>query len=470
MGKRKARSCPGCQRLRQQLQAMEARVRQLEEALAAARKNSTTSSKPPSSDIVKPPRSDAETDGEQRARGGQPGHPKHERTPFTPEQVQDSFDYHVEVCPDCGHALRPTGFGPQVIQQVELQEIAWRVAEHRQHEAICPCCRKVYHGVLPGDVAKGGLLGPRLTALVAFLKGACHASYSTVRKFLRDVLKLTISRGQLAKVVAKVSEALRQPYEELLDRLPLEPRVNVDETGHKNNKELFWTWCFRAQLYTLFKIEPSRSADVLIKVLSAEFTGVLGCDFFSAYRRYMRECDIIVQFCLAHFIREVKYLTTLPDPRDREYGERLREALRQLFGVIHQRRELSAADFARQLDYTRAQVLWQGTHEVPATPAAGRLAARLMKYGKSYFRFITTPGVEPTNNLAEQAIRFVVIDRHITQGTRGETGQRWCERIWTVIATCAQQGRSVFEFLKTAVEQWFHEEPGPSLLESRPVM
>ena len=52
-----------------------------------------------------------------------------------------------------------------------------------------------------------------------------------------------------------------------------------------------------------------------------------------------------------------------------------------------------------------------------------------------------------TNNLAEQAIRFVVIDRHITQGTRSEKGRRWCERIWTVMATCAQQGRAVFQFL-----------------------
>ena len=40
----------------------------------------------------------------------------------------------------------------------------------------------------------------------------------------------------------------------------------------------------------------------------------------------------------------------------------------------------------------------------------------------SYFRFITTAGVDPTNNLAEQAIRFVVIDRLITQGTRSERG------------------------------------------------
>jgi transposase len=77
---------------------------------------------------------------------------------------------------------------------------------------------------------------------------------------------------------------------------------------------------------------------------------------------------------------------------------------------------------------------------------------------------VTTPGVEPTNNLAEQAIRFVVIDRLITQGTRSEKGDRWCERIWTVIASCAQQGRSVFDYLYSAVVAYFHNEKVPSLL------
>ena len=81
-----------------------------------------------------------------------------------------------------------------------------------------------------------------------------------------------------------------------------------------------------------------------------------------------------------------------------------------------------------------------------------------------YFRFVTTPGVEPTNNLAEQAIRFVVIDRRITQGTRSEEGNRWCERIWTVIATCTQQGRSVFDYLEAAVGAWFDKTEPPLLL------
>jgi transposase len=52
----------------------------------------------------------------------------------------------------------------------------------------------------------------------------------------------------------------------------------------------------------------------------------------------------------------------------------------------------------------------------------------------------------------------------ITQGTRSDSGQRWCERIWTVIATCTQQGRSVWEYLQAAVQAHFNDEEGPTLL------
>jgi transposase len=72
--------------------------------------------------------------------------------------------------------------------------------------------------------------------------------------------------------------------------------------------------------------------------------------------------------------------------------------------------------------------------------------------------------LEPTNNLAEQAIRFVVLDRVVTQGTRSAAGNRWCERIWTAVATCTQQGRSVFDFLYACVVAHLAGQTGPSLL------
>jgi transposase len=458
--------------LQQQVSALQARVatlqgivRQLQEELARLRKDSSTSSKPPSSDLVKPPRLPPPPEQAQRSIGGQPGHPRHQRPLLPPAQLNGGAHTHrLDGCPTCGHALQAVATPARVVQQIEVLQLPLSIAEHRALPGWCPHCHKLHYAPLPAVVAQGGLAGPRLTALIAYLKGACHASYSTVRKFLRDVAGVSISRGQLAKIIAKVSQALDGPYQELLDRLPAEARLNADETGHRDGGDRWWTWCFRAGLYTLFKIDPTRSGDVLLEVLGDEFNGVLGCDYFSAYRRYMRECNAVVQFCLAHLIRDVKFLTTLPDGRDRAYGERLREALRALFAVIHRRGELGPRVFQRQLEAARDAVWWRATTDVPPTPHGQNMAERFAKHGEAYFEFVTTPGVEPTNNLAEQAIRFVVIDRHVTQGTRGETGRRWCERIWTVIATCAQQGRSVFEYLSGAVAAFFQQTAVPSLL------
>jgi hypothetical protein len=67
-----------------------------------------------------------------------------------------------------------------------------------------------------------------------------------------------------------------------------------------------------------------------------------------------------------------------------------------------------------------------------------------------------------------EKIRFVVIDRKITQGTRGQTGQRWCERIWTLLATCAQQRRSAFEFLYRSIVANLRGQSTPQLLPAAP--
>ena len=457
--------CANCQRLQARLEALEATVAELQRQLAAARKDSSNSSKPPSSDIVKPPKPRPPAGRSRRKRGGQPGHTSHQRALYPPEMLAaPPTDYLLDACPSCGGHLLMTDAEPVVAQRVEIAAAPLVIHEHRSHPGWCPCCRKECYAPLPISIERGGLAGPRLTTVVAYLKGACHASYSTIRKFVRDVLGVTISRGQLCKIIGKVSRALEQPYEELLGDLPGQPALNVDETGHKHGGLRYWTWCFRAGLYTLFKIDPTRSADVLINVLGAEFDGVLGCDYFSAYRRFHREFGVELQFCLAHLIRDVKYLATLADPRDRAYGEGLREALRNLFGVIHRRGEWGEAEFRSRLAAARDGVLRRGTWNVPPTRAAANLAKRFETHGESYFRFITEPGIEPTNNLAERAIRFVVIDRLITQGTRSDRGDRWCERIWTVTATCAQQGRSVFEYLEAAVSSWFAGDEAPTLL------
>jgi transposase len=452
--------------LRATIAAKDKRIEELETLVAKLQKDSSTSSKSPSSDIVKPPR-ERRMRGK-RKRGGQPGHPKHERTPFTPEQVDEVHEHTLDGCPDCGGPVERIDDAPRVIQQAEVRENPLRVDEHHGLVYWCDKCQRKHTAPLPLEIERGGLVGPRLTAVVAYLKGGCHASFSTIRKYLRDVLGITVSRGQLRKVVDKVSRALEAAYNEILKQLPQENRLNIDETGHKENGKKYWTWCFRAEAFSFFKISGSRGSDVLFELLGREFDGALGCDYFSAYRKYMKEVDIVVQFCLAHLIRDVRYLTTLRSPSTVAYGERLLGGLRGLFRIFHQHEAEPSERLKKRLERQSSAIIAMAVDDVPTTREAQNMATRFSKHGHAYFEFITTPGIAPTNNLAEQAIRFVVIDRLVTQGTRSERGRKWCERIWTVMATCAQNGRSAFNFILETVESYFANRPTPSLLYLEP--
>ena len=246
---------------------------ELTDKVAKLSKNSSNSSKPPSSDIVKPPRK--KKTNTSRNRGGQPGHTKHERPPFTTEEI-DTFQTHtLDVWPDCGGKLKEIEGSGKVIQQVEEVKKPIHIEQHTDLCYWCEHCQKFHYAPMPAHIEKGQLIGPRLTAVIAYMKGACHCSFSTIRKFLRDVMGITISRGQLSKLIQKASTAFEQSYNELLETLPYEAKLNIDETGHKENKKRFWTWCFRADIYTLFKIADTRGSRVLVDILGEDFAGVI---------------------------------------------------------------------------------------------------------------------------------------------------------------------------------------------------
>ena len=61
---------------------------------------------------------------------------------------------------------------------------------------------------------------------------------------------------------------------------------------------------------------------MLIEVLGEEFNGILECEYFSTYRKYTKDFGVLVQFCLAPFIRDLKFLADHSNPKNRVDGER----------------------------------------------------------------------------------------------------------------------------------------------------
>jgi transposase len=68
-----------------------------------------------------------------------------------------------------------------------------------------------------------------------------------------------------------------------------------------------------------------------------------------------------------------------------------------------------------------------------------------------WFTFVIHPGVEPTNNRAERALREHVILRKIVGTLRNVKGTSIHERIMTVLATWGQQGLNSFQMLRSSL-------------------
>ncbi len=175
----------------------------------------------------------------------------------------------------------------------------------------------------------------------------------------------------------------------------------------------------------------------------------------------------MLQFCWAHLVRDVKFLTTLSDRVTRRFGEKLLAHVKLLFRTWHRRDQTPAERWKRQAEEAQKAVL-KVARRAPHRSEAQNIAERFREHGDYYFTFLKIPGVEPTNNAMERGFRHLVIDRKVTQGTRGERGRRWCERIWTVLATCAQQARSAFHFLYESVVAHFTNQSFPCLLPQGP--
>jgi transposase len=437
-------------------------IRVLQEKVARLEKNSSTSSKPPSSDITKP--SNEQRQPGKRKIGAQAHHPGKQREMFPPEKVDDTKELPaLEDCPDCGQALEQPAEPDELVQQtVELQEKPIEVIEYHRPGRWCNKCGKMHYAPLPEGVIEGQLCGPRLQALIAYMKGNLGASYSELSQFCADVLGLKVSRGMLCRVIARVTEALEAPYQELQAHIRKENTLNIDESGWYDSGAQYWIWLFCTPLVAFFSIQRSRACKVLQEILGETFEGAIISDFYGAYVKY---ATIKQQFCLAHLIRDIKFLTTLPDPATKEFGRKILRYFQLLFTHWHERDKIPRDVFVRRCDKIQRRLFTFLTRAALPKGEALTMKKRLVKHWPSLFRFVKEPALfQPTNNLAEQTMRFVVRIRRQTQGTRSQWGRLWCSRILSVIATCRKQNRSAWQFICEAVNAKNFGSNSPSLL------
>ena len=429
-----------------------AKIAELEGRLA---KNSSNSSKPPSSDIVKDKKPYKTRKGKKRKAGGQKNRKACTRKPFPPEEVDRVFEHRYDDLDPGRYELLPGQY--TVAQQVELVERPFVVTEHRFQKVRDRQTGRILVPPRPGDV-RLGLFGPRLLALTTGLKAELHGSYAAIQTLYRDALGLEVSKGYLAKAMAKVSAVLDGPYQQLKQRLPEQPVVHVDETPHREADGNWWTWVGTCPELTVFQIAPGRGSEHLYALLGEDFEGTLCSDCFSAYLKFYKDHpSLMPQYCWAHLIREIRFVGGSGDRLSRRWAQKVLAQVKALFRGWHRGQ------------WAACRRAWERILKLCRSPSRGeaarRLGKRVWKQREGYGRFLGDPQaqIDPTNNAAERALRKVVLHRKATQGTRGQAGREWWERVFSVRATCRQQGRSVFDYLVEAINAYAAEATPPTL-------
>ena len=242
-------------------------------------------------------------------------------------------------------------------------------------------------------------------------------------------------------------------YEDLREKIKASALIHADETSWRNDGRGHYAWYAGNAHLAFFHIDRHRSTEVAQYLLGSRFEGILVADRYAAYNGVHANAR---QACLAHLITQAKEIT------------------RELLLIEDRDKEAEAFCAGVATFFSKAcalgQELLSGTRKWKEAPriekrlvselkrlCAGRLNYKpaetlrvsLIKDQHYLFTFLRHPGVQPTNNQAEQSIRFLVIFRKLMFGTRSQSGLRTHSVLPSLVLTALRQGRNPRAFLQT---------------------
>ena len=454
--------CQGCRERDARIAELERRIAELE---ARLKTDSTNSSIPPSANPLganKP----VEKQKSQRKRGGQPDHPPHLKELLPPDRVTHTEHFRPEECANC-HAKLPHEAGPndpepKRFQAIELPPITIEVTEYQAHARTCPCCGQVTQATIPAEV-RAHSVGPRFTATLSYLTGCHGLSKRGVEEIADSLFGAPISLGTVANLEQEVSAALATPHQEVLEAVRQADVKFADETSWKLWGKLCWLWAAATANVVLFVIHAKRSALGLAALLGEEIKGIVHSDRWHVYLQIPEERR---QLCWAHLKRDFREIVDYGGSTV-SVGRRGLRLVKEVFAAWH---EFQEGQVTRQkliqqmkpLQHRMGKLLLEGAF-VDDTRVA-KFCENVLTLEPALWTFVTTEGVQPTNNYIERLLRLAVLWRRRSFGCNSEAGCRFVERILTVVQTCRVRGENTLEYLYNAVRAHRSGLPCPRLL------
>ena len=225
--------------------------------------------------------------------------------------------------------------------------------------------------------------------------------------------------------------------------------VHTDDTGWRVGGESAFLMAFETDDATVYQVRGRHRNEEVREVVPGDYGGVMVTDRARSYDAQALS-GVRQQKCLAHVLRSISEVVQTkvgrgrtPDrSRGHGFGKRLSELLREAMELRESGRRGEVADYGGETERLRREV----SHHLRDRPMPDRDNWRLQNElgwhddRGNLLRFLDDPGIEPTNNRAERALRGAVIARKVSACSKNEAGADAFSAFTSVIRTLARKG------------------------------
>ena len=378
--------------------------------------------------------------GQPKKRGAPVGHPGW----FRPTPTH--YDWSVDVpaprrCPHCqGHVTTPAALPPVNHLQEDVIENVYRVICYRHAAACCDDCGRWVEQAGKDEIL-GSRIGPYLRSRAVWLRNVIGISYRKIPQIIEEMHGITFTPAALIGFETMLAEKAEPVVEDIAKKLASsDGAVHADETYWTTDGQRSFFWVHGDEKYIHFQYDTSRAGQVSRDILGDDFTGTLVTDCYVGYAASVAGAK---QKCLAHLARRAHdwQKLTEADSADFVFFEDIKQFVKRACNFHRRRREgkLSRKKQVAEKAWLRAELVRLETCDVTHEKAI-TLQARLLRHPGEWLVFLDDPRVPPTNNLAERALRPLVVLRKITFGSRSDAGATRMAKIMTVGETARRHG------------------------------
>ena len=424
----------------------------LEEAMRKKKRNAA----PFSRDKVKPkPKTPGRKPGEQY--GQQATRPE-------PLKVDEKIAVPLPAC--CPHCA---GQVNRQDTKAQYQEDIVRVTRVRRFDVEvgrCAGCGRTVQGRHPlqtSDALHVGQvqIGPEALTLAALWNKEMGLSHERVARSLQLGYGWMVSRSAICRALARLGNLAAPTYEQLTASLRQSPLNGLDDTGWRVGGQLRNLRVIGNEWVPVYRIEAHRGFAEAAAVLGADYNGFLVHD---GARTWYGFWQAFHQTCLAHPIRRCRDLLKILSGAAREFPQAILDLLLDSLDLRDRHQQGLVSEHGLAVAKGRLETRLERLLEMRQCQEANERLARHLRHEQPYlFTFLNCPGIPATNNFIEAAIRPMVVARKTWGGNRTWDGARTQQILVSVLRTCWQQGKDVFQKFVTLLRS-----PQPMLLDLVP--